>query len=134
MRAKRRFFHKENGQAAVEFALVLPIFLLLICGIIEFGMLFSSQLSIKQYAREGARYAAVHSDDGDAASYVSEQIGTEPFITNVNVSVVYSDANPSDGSVTVTVTGNAEPLTPLGELLFSVDGKVISSEVTMKVE
>ncbi|MCE5237693.1 pilus assembly protein [bacterium] len=49
----------RQGTASVEFALVLPLLLALLFGIIEFGFLFKDQLSIQQAAREGARTAAV---------------------------------------------------------------------------
>ena len=38
---------RENGQSAVEFALVLPILLLIVCGILDFGWLFYNQLSVE---------------------------------------------------------------------------------------
>lgn len=49
----------EQGASAVEFALVLPILLLLIFGIIEFGLLYHDYLAVTHAAREGARMAAV---------------------------------------------------------------------------
>ncbi|HEY3416951.1 MAG TPA: TadE/TadG family type IV pilus assembly protein [Armatimonadota bacterium] len=49
----------DRGVAAVEFALVLPLLLALLFGIIEFGFVFKDQLAILQAAREGARVAAV---------------------------------------------------------------------------
>lgn len=52
---------KEKGAVAVEFALVLPIFLVLVLGIFEFGRGFNIQISLSEAARESARYAAVHS-------------------------------------------------------------------------
>ncbi|WP_427006587.1 TadE/TadG family type IV pilus assembly protein [Pseudarthrobacter sp. H2] len=54
---------KEKGAVAVEFALVLPIFLMLVLGIFEFGRGFNIQVSLSEAARESARYAAVHSSD-----------------------------------------------------------------------
>ena len=50
---------KENGQAFVEFALVLPIFLLLIMGIIDFGWLFYNYIGVENAARNAARIACV---------------------------------------------------------------------------
>lgn len=49
----------RRGTASVEFALVLPLLLALLFGIIEFGFIFKDQLSLQQAAREGARVAAV---------------------------------------------------------------------------
>ncbi len=49
----------EKGAAAVEFALVLPILVLLVFGIVEFGRAYNAYLSVTHAAREGARLAAV---------------------------------------------------------------------------
>lgn len=49
----------ERGVAAVEFALVLPLLLLILFGIIDFGRALNAQITITQAAREGARLEAV---------------------------------------------------------------------------
>lgn len=49
----------EMGAAAIEFALVLPILVLLVCGIIEFGLLFYNKQIITNASREGARAGIV---------------------------------------------------------------------------
>ncbi len=51
----------ESGIAAVEFALVLPLLLLVLFGTIEFGILMYDQSVITNAAREGARWGAVQS-------------------------------------------------------------------------
>ena len=53
-----RKLRKDNGQGMVEFALVLPILLLVMFGIIEFGRLLFTYSMISAASREGARYAA----------------------------------------------------------------------------
>jgi Flp pilus assembly protein TadG len=56
---------KERGAVAVEMAIILPLLLMLVVGIIEFGRVFNVQISLSQAAREGARHAAIHHDDDD---------------------------------------------------------------------
>lgn len=51
------------GQALTEFAFVLPIFLLILYGIIEFGRYVYTVQMLNNAAREGARYAIVHGSD-----------------------------------------------------------------------
>lgn len=53
----------SDGQALVEFALILPIMILILFGIIEFGRVFSAQLLVTNGARDGARIAAVGATD-----------------------------------------------------------------------
>lgn len=53
----------ERGAAAVEFALVLPVLILLLFGIIEFGRAYNAKVELTGAAREGARVLAVGSGD-----------------------------------------------------------------------
>lgn len=57
----------ERGAAAVEFALVCPIILMLLIGMVELGRGYSAKISITAAAREGARAVAL-GDDGAAAA------------------------------------------------------------------
>jgi len=58
----------EDGATAVEFALVLPIFVMLVFGIIAFGFAYATWTALEGGAREGARYMAVHSAATPAAN------------------------------------------------------------------
>ena len=53
--------NSEQGQTLVEFALVLPILLLLMIGIFDFGSAFNSKNSVNFLANTAARYAEVNS-------------------------------------------------------------------------
>ena len=56
----RRRRPRSRGQALVEFAVVLPVFLLILAGVIDFGLGLYSQMTVINAAREGARYAVVN--------------------------------------------------------------------------
>lgn len=60
------WLRSERGAAAVEFALVVPILLMLLLGTMEFGRAYSAQISLTHAARETARFVAVQ-DDGTAS-------------------------------------------------------------------
>lgn len=60
----------DKGAAAVEFALVLPILLVLVMGIMEFGYLAYVNASAAGAAREGARTMAITEDTGEAEDAV----------------------------------------------------------------
>jgi Flp pilus assembly protein TadG len=55
-----RFLADENGQAMVEFALVLPILLIVLLGIVDFGRAWNARQVITDAAREGARVTVVN--------------------------------------------------------------------------
>ena len=58
----------ERGVAAVEFAILLPVLVLLLFGFIQFGIAFNSKIQATNGAREGARLAVVGIDDwGDVS-------------------------------------------------------------------
>jgi Flp pilus assembly protein TadG len=56
---KGLFFKCQQGASAVEFAIVLPLLLLFVFGIIEFGILLYDKAVITNASREGARAAAL---------------------------------------------------------------------------
>lgn len=60
--------HFERGAAAVEFALVVPLLLLLVVGIVDFGRAFSVQITLTQAARAGARSMVVENKQAVAQS------------------------------------------------------------------
>lgn len=92
-RKRRRYGHSsgEHGAALIEFALVLPLLLVLLFGIIEASWAFGQQNDVRHGAREGARLAAV--DHGDTAV-----IGLEVCD---RMDVVYPTGNPT---ITLTPT------------------------------
>ena len=60
----RMIIRRENGTAAIEFAIILPLLLLLVFGIIEFSLLLYNKAMITNASREGARAGVVyHYDD-----------------------------------------------------------------------
>jgi Flp pilus assembly protein TadG len=55
----RRRRHEEDGAAAVEFALLAPVFIMLVFGVISFGLVFAQQLGLSNGARQAARAGVV---------------------------------------------------------------------------
>lgn len=84
MRSTVRRRHSERGAVAVEFALVVPILIVLFFGIINIGVVLAQQLSLSNSARQAARFAVVDVEDrvcGDIeaeARSAAETIGMAP--------------------------------------------------------
>lgn len=91
-RRKRRA--REAGAVAVEFGLVLPIFLGLVLGIAEFGRAFNIQVSLSEAGREAARYAAIHcAETGYSASNAQAAgVAAAPSVAlnAANIGITYS--------------------------------------------
>ena len=68
----RKIIKSQKGQSIVEFAFVIPLLLVLLFGIIEFGRIFSVSLVVTHSAREGARAGAVGADDSAIILRVQE--------------------------------------------------------------
>lgn len=65
---------EERGQTATELALVLPVFCLLLFGIIQFGILFKNYVTLTDAARAGARTAAVSRLEEDRTAVVEAAV------------------------------------------------------------
>lgn len=65
---------QEDGQVLVEYALVLPVLLLFLFGIIELGIIVFSYDTIANAAREGARYGVVHAGDAGGIEMAARRL------------------------------------------------------------
>ncbi len=63
---RRRAGRGDRGVTAVEFAIILPLLLMMVFGIIEFGRAYSARLTVTHAAREGVRVLAVTEDQSAA--------------------------------------------------------------------
>lgn len=118
---------KHKGQAVVEFALIIPLFLILVFGILEAGRLVFMQMTVAQAAREGARAVAVSGDRTQAAIAVNKFPGT--FTTTVTPNpLVYGQP------VTVQVTTTVTILTPIISAVVTPNPFPISSTANMREE
>jgi Flp pilus assembly protein TadG len=98
---------REDGQAITEFALILPILMALLLGIIQFGILFNNYVTITDAARAGARKAAVSrflADNGAAAKVAAQNSASGLNPADLKVSVTSSDWTTPGSDVNVTVT------------------------------
>lgn len=81
MYSKPKF--NKKGQTLVETALVLPLIILILMGIIDFGMMFNNYLIVSNASREGARNAAVGAKDSEIISIAKKVSGTLEVTTEI---------------------------------------------------
>ncbi len=94
---------KSRGQAIIEFAILLPLLLIVLLGITEFGRVFMTANLLTQAAREGVRIAAVGGDSTAVATRVNEVL-SGANITILPSGIQLAGPNPADASKKVTVT------------------------------
>ena len=113
-RASSRRGTRDRGAAAVEFALVFPLLLLMVFGIIDFGRALNAQITLTQAAREGARLDAV----GDASAVViadTQQAATGLSQVSVDVTACPPGVAPASNAV-VKVSYQFSFITPIGAI------------------
>lgn len=137
---------KDKGANLVEFAMVVPLLLILVMGIIEFGFVLAQTNEVGHGAKEGARYAAVSNPDidgvggpgemGDIVAVVCNAVNLPG--TTVRVSIAHVESNGSSGAQrleygTVTVTADTEPLTGFPLISTMLPGE-LTNEADFRLE
>ena len=111
----RRGSAREDGAAAVEFALIVGLLAMLVFGMMEYGLAFWQMQSLRAATREGARVAAVGGDSAQVSdAVVGASAGALPAgFSGISVSgggcPEPSAGNPIDQSVTVSINNGALP-------------------------
>lgn len=135
--SRRRARRGRRGASAVEFALVAPVFVLLVFGIIEVGRALMVQQIITNASREGARRAIIeHASDAEVQQVVDDYLGATSVAQGVSISVTPTTIGPSTGfgdpiSVTVSVPYSAVSWMPTSRWL---GGAELSATTTMRAE
>jgi Flp pilus assembly pilin Flp len=136
----------EDGAALVEFALVLPLLLVLLLGMLEFGKAFNYWIDATHLANQGARWAVVNRNPGTGTlqDYIQGQANTlelrdggTPSIpagdeAEVCISFPLGSSNVGD-PVQVTVTATYHWLPFVGDRISST-AVTISGSATMRLE
>lgn len=88
MKTKDR--HESRGASMVEFALVLPVLVLLLFGVIEFTRAYNAKTSMTHAAREGARTLALRGSVSDAQARVR---ASSPSLNQANLTITTTPAS-----------------------------------------
>lgn len=137
---KLRILKNNNGQSAVEFALIVPILLLLVFGIVEFGYAFYNKSVMEHAARSTLRTASIGKDIsvvtqtaessvepllGSVTSSTSEGAGCTTITLSpssgnsmtVNITPSYSSSLKTGDSMSISIFYTLKYITPVGKLL-----------------
>ena len=129
----------ERGAAIVEFGIVAPLLLMMLFGVVEFGLLFGKKLDVSQGAREGARLAAVNyqattgsTGAAQATEIVAATCQRMEVATNTTVTIDTSAGTAVGDLVTFTIESPAEPVTGVFDPWLS--SRTLTSVVDVRLE
>jgi Flp pilus assembly protein TadG len=131
----KRSTKNQQGQAVVEFAVILPVLLLVLFSILQFGIVFNNYIQVTAAAREGARKAAVSRGLGAAgakSAAITAAKGAAPGLNQSKLTITFPN-NPSFTAGTDVVVKVTYPysINILGKVVGSGN---LSSSTTMRVE
>ncbi len=132
MRISQKLLSRK-GQSAVETALILPIIIIIITGIIDFGLTFNNYLIINNASREGARNAAVGASDSQIVSNIKDMASTLDQ-SKLKITIVPDGSTRKAGNeVTITVEYDNDLITPV---IGSLVGKTLhlKAKTVMRIE
>ncbi|MGG2025715.1 TadE/TadG family type IV pilus assembly protein [Gottfriedia sp. S16(2024)] len=120
----------EKGQSLVEFALVVPVLILLLFGILDFGRVYYTYLTLDHAGREAARTASIGKDDATIKGVaISDAAGIKLTSDKITIS---PGTRSSGDNVTVTITYPVDFLTPvIGQIVGTFN---IKNTTVMRVE
>ncbi len=134
-KVRRLCRRNRRGAAAVEFAVVAPLFFLMVFGMIEFGRMIMVQQVITNASREGARMGVL-----DGATAASVQSAIQTYVQGASVQGAQVTVNPDPPSsagygepVTITVSVNFNQVSWLPSPMF-LGGQTLSATTVMRRE
>lgn len=123
----------EHGQALVEMALVLPLFLLLLFGVIEMGRVGYAYITVSNAARAGGRVATIGAPDSEITSSVQNAATSlDPASLTINITPTQA-LRQSGQAVTVQVTYPVLLIIPLISNVIP-NPVVVSASIIMRLE
>lgn len=123
MSRRHRRITAEDGAAAVELAFVLPVLLLVLFGLVEFGRAYNAQIALTGAAREGARVMAVVNDPAAARTATAAAAPSlNPTLSAASIAITPASCQAGQ-TVTLTATHPVTFSTPLFGTTVTLTGK-----------
>ena len=125
--------HRTRGQSMVEFTLILPVLMLMIFGIYQFGQAYSDYIQVTNAARTGGRKALVSRSDANGVNdAVAAAKSATWWLNPSQMNVTVSPSQPWTAGQTVTVTVTYPwSISLLG---FVAGSGTLTSATTVRVE
>ena len=133
-----RWKENDDGTSAIEFALLAPLFILFLLGMVAYGIYFGTSHSVQQIAADAARTAVGGLNQTERQSLVTTFLANNaagyPFVDATKLTVVARDSTADGSQFVVSVTYDARNL-PIWNLLsgLPLPGTNIARQSTIRV-
>jgi Flp pilus assembly protein TadG len=110
-----KHLRKEKGQSLLELALILPVLLIILAGVLDLGRLYYAYVAVTDAAAEGAAYAALHPEEDKRDEVYKRVQEASQGLVQIDPSLVEVDcpAVASGAPITVTVSYSFTVATPV---------------------
>lgn len=126
---------RDRGAAAVEFALLLPLLLLIVFGVIDFGRALNAQITLTQAAREGARLDALGQPSSAVTSRtINSATGLNLTSGNVTETLVCQPNAGATDDAQVNVSYQFSFVTPVGAIAGLFGGSGFGGPITLTAQ
>lgn len=130
----RRWFSGRSGNAITEFALIFPLFILMVCAIADLSRLFYAETTLQNAVRQGSRYASTGNHQPDplhsgqtlsrinSINLVTQQAAIGLSTSNLQISSAVGGSGSAGGpgdTVTLSLTSSVKLLTPIIAQFFN---------------
>ena len=131
VRKIRETARDESGQSMVEVAIAIPLLLLVLCGIIDFGWIYSNQYKVEYAAYNGARFASInagnYSTDSDFEDAIRERVAEN--LPGGDESCVEVELDWDSRQATIEVKYPVKTLTFVASTIFGKNYEVNTTDV-----
>lgn len=123
----------DSGAAAVEFALVAPILILLLVGMLQFGLVFNRWLQLEHAAREGVRWASLRNPAADVRQHTEDASALDSDDLTIEITPPDPMAAAPNTPAIVVVRMDVPVFTPLMSA-FLGDVVHLTASATQRIE
>ncbi|WP_188207729.1 TadE/TadG family type IV pilus assembly protein [Alkalibacillus aidingensis] len=129
-----KLFRKDQkGQSLVEFALIIPLLMIMLVGVFDVGRMLYTYTGMHFTAQETVRLGGFGYPDDEIISFAKDNFRTgDGELLEVNVSPDSGERKPGE-YVTVTLDYSITPFTPFAKYVFS-DSIQMSADSTIRIE
>lgn len=122
------------GQELVEYAIILPVFLIMVLGIVDLGRVVYYYSAMQNVVREGARYGSIHLEDNGIETTICNLVVSRAIGVDITCDDVTTNFDYVEGTVTVNVVYPFVPVSQIITGFFGLNQIDISTGSIMQLE